>query len=230
MLRSWIRHIEQAVDNDDVGAIIIRINCPGGIFMAADSLAEAILYAKSKKPVVASIGTMAASGGYYIAVATDRIIANPASFTGSIGVTSKRYDLSKFLEIIGINYFSMSTTGVSTSMFQPASEEQVEASEARVQYLYKKFVQHVSQHRNISEWQLTNFLAKGNLFTGEQALYRSLVDELGGLHEAKAVACKFATQSRPKDLPTPKCEWLPEHKASFRSAITSAITDQIKAI
>ncbi|KAG2184523.1 hypothetical protein INT43_000432 [Umbelopsis isabellina] len=229
-LRSWISDIEKAAKNADVGAIIIRIDCPGGHFMASDSLAEAIQYAKSIKPVVASIGAMAASGGYYIAVPANRIIANPASLTGSIGVTSSTYDLSKFLEIIGVNFVSMSTTGVSTSMFQPVSEEQSEARVARVQYLYKKFVQHVSKHRDISEWQLNNFLAKGTLFTGDQALYLGLVDELGGLREAKAAACKLARELRSKDLPILKCEWLSEQRTSFRSVITSALSEQIKAM
>ncbi|CAM0142299.1 hypothetical protein VKS41_002217 [Umbelopsis sp. WA50703] len=191
-LYSWINKIETAANDDDIEGILLRINCPGGSFLASDTLAEAILYAKSKKPVVASIGSMATSGGYYIAVVADRIVANFASLTGSIGVTQNRFDFSKFLETVGIKFISMSTTGVSTSMFERPSADQLEAEAARLQYLYKQFVHHVSQHRNISEWQLTHFLAKGNLFTGEQAFYRRLVDELGGMQEATLAACKLA--------------------------------------
>ncbi|KAI8575456.1 hypothetical protein K450DRAFT_261527 [Umbelopsis ramanniana AG] len=192
-LYNIVAELQCFAEDTSIQAIILRVDSPGGTFIASDTLAEAIDYAKSKKPIIASIGGMAASGGYYVAANASLIIANRASLVGSIGVISMALDLSSLLQRFGITFESL-TTGVPTTIFEPQTDLQVIVNEARTKHLYHKFVERVSESRNISIDIVKEYLAEGKMFTGEQAYYNGLVDEIGGFQYAKEAACNIATK------------------------------------
>ncbi|CAO3670915.1 unnamed protein product [Umbelopsis ramanniana] len=189
-LYNIVAELQCFADDESIKAIILRVDSPGGTFIASDTLAEAIDYAKSKKPIIVSIGGMAASGGYYVAANASLIIANRASLVGSIGVISMALDLSSLLQRFGITFESLNT-GVPTTIFEQQTDLQVVVREARTKHLYQKFVERVSESRNISIDIVRGYLAEGKVFTGEQAYYNGLVDELGGLQHAKEAACNI---------------------------------------
>lgn len=203
-LYNTVAELQCFAEDESVQAIILRVDSPGGTFIASDTLAEAIDYAKSKKPIIVSIGGMAASGGYYIAANASLIIANRASLVGSIGVISMALDLSSLLQRFGITFESLNT-GVPTTIFEQQTDLQVVVREARTKYLYQKFVERVSESRNISIDIVRGYLAEGQVFTGEQAYYNGLVDELGGLQYAKEAACNIVFKQKNLKLDQVDC-------------------------
>ncbi|KAG2175886.1 hypothetical protein INT44_000364 [Umbelopsis vinacea] len=206
-LYNIVAELQCFAEDTSVEAILLRVDSPGGTFIASDTLAEAIDYAKSKKPIIVSIGGMAASGGYYIAANASLVIADRASLVGSIGVISMALDLSSLLQRFGINFESLNT-GVPTTIFEPQTDLQVIMKEARTKYLYHKFVERVSESRNISIDTVKEYLAEGRLFTGEQAYYNGLVDEIGGLQYAKEAACNIAIKQNKNKQNETKCEFV----------------------
>ncbi|GAB5591743.1 hypothetical protein Unana1_06643 [Umbelopsis nana] len=196
-LDTLVQNLDCLANDASIQSIILRVDSSGGSYLASDTLSEAIQYAKSKKPVVASIGGMAASGAYYVVANASKVIANRASLIGSIGVTSMVLDFSSFLSRFVITYESL-YVGVPATIFESKTEEQLATQEARVQYLYQKFVERVSNYRNISQEIVDEYLAQGRLFTGEQAYYNGLIDSLGGMHCAKKAACDLVTK---QDMP-----------------------------
>ncbi|KAI9282431.1 ClpP/crotonase-like domain-containing protein [Umbelopsis sp. AD052] len=206
-LYNIVAELQCFAEDTSVEAILLRVDSPGGTFIASDTLAEAIDYAKSKKPIIVSVGGMAASGGYYIAANASLVIADRASLVGSIGVISMALDLSSLLQRFGINFESLNT-GVPTTIFEPQTDLQVIMKEARTKYLYHKFVERVSESRNISIDTVKEYLAEGRLFTGEQAYYNGLVDEIGGLQYAKEAACNIAIKQNKNKQNETKCEFV----------------------
>jgi signal peptide peptidase SppA len=209
-LENFVQNLDCIANDASISSIILRIDSSGGSFIASDTLSEAVQYAKAKKPVVASIGGMAASGPYYVAANASKIIANRGSLIGSIGVTSMVLDFSTFLQRFGVTYESL-YVGVPATIFETQTEEQAAARETRVQYLYQKFVEHVGKHRQIPHEVVDEHLAQGRLFTGEQAFYNGLIDGLGGMQFAKETACDLVKKQNVAKWNTAVCEVI-EHR------------------
>ncbi len=190
-----IEHVRAAAEDDSVKVVILRINSPGGSAAASQEVYDAIIRARdqSRKPFVASLADMAASGGYYIAAACDKIMANRSTFTGSIGVIIAGYDVSGLLswvrvkpEVIKSGKFKDLGSGG-----RPMRPEERQMLQAMVDNVYQQFLGDVARGRKLPPAQLKP-LADGRVFTGEQAKRVGLVDDLGGFWDAVALAQKLA--------------------------------------
>jgi protease-4 len=184
-----------------VGAVVLRIDSPGGSALAADTLWRELQLLAHTKPVACSMGSVAASGGYYIASAASRIFANPASVTGSIGIFSGKADVSGLLERLGIGTSTVKSSphADANSPFRPYTEEERAALYREISQLYDMFLMRVSLGRGIDKAAIDR-VGQGRVFTGEQALQYRLVDELGGMRQALDWAKKAA--GLPEDAPT----------------------------
>ena len=178
--------LEAAADDPEIDAIIFRIDSPGGSVLAADIIWRALEVAKqSEKPLIASFSNVAASGGYYVAAGADAILAPPGSVTGSIGVFALRPVLKGLLDKLDINVEYM-TRGAHADLLvasQPLSPETAAILDREIEAIYRLFIERVAAGRKI-DLQKVDAIAQGRVWTGEQALERGLIDELGGLSEA----------------------------------------------
>ncbi len=188
---AFIRNLKKARDDKKVKAIIIRVDSPGGSVIASDEIYEEIRKTKKIKPVYASMSDVAASGGYYISIACDTIIAHPSTITGSIGVISMVPNFSKLTKMVGVSVDTISTNIASQdlNLFLPFSENQLKKLDELMRPIYYRFIQKVAESRKKS-FEETRALAKGRVWTGEQAYQRGLVDVLGGLDDAIKLASK----------------------------------------
>jgi len=180
------RFVEQADGNPWVRAIVIRVDSPGGAVVASDEIYQALI--STSKPVVASMGSMAASGGYYIVCGADEVFANPNTLTGSIGVISIVPNVEGLLDKLGVRmYVIESGPHKEGGTFEPFTERDQEIWTGIVDETYDRFVQVVAEGRGLSE-QRVRELGDGRVYTGRQALDAGLVDVLGNLPEAVARA------------------------------------------
>ena len=173
--------------NQRIKALIVRINSPGGTAVGGETLYHALRRVADEKPVVALIRTMGASGGYMAALAADRIYARENSLTGSIGVVLQTAEISGLLEKIGITAETLASGPLKAqpSIFEPMSDEGRSATQSLIDETHKWFVNLVSLRRNLTAEEASK-AADGRLFTGRQALGFKLIDEVGGLREARA--------------------------------------------
>jgi len=175
---------ESAAKDDEVKAILFRVNSPGGSPVASETMRRALIKAKEKKkPVFVSMGRVAASGGYWISMNADRIVAAPSTITGSIGVVAGKFVLGGLFEKLGIKWDTIST-GDNAGLWSsrtPFTAKGKERMNAMLDETYKAFTQNVAQARKIPPEKMQD-IAKGRVFTGEQALAVGLVDELGGMN------------------------------------------------
>jgi protease IV len=190
------QRLEEAANNPRVGAVVLRVNSPGGAVAASQEIAETI--AAHPTPVVLSMGDSSVSGGYYIATGADAIVAHPGSQTGSIGVIFSLLDYSELLDDLGVE-FDVITSGEHKDMFVPGrldDERRGMVQEMSDQY-YEQFVEAVAEGRDMDVDEVRE-LATGEIFTGEQAYELGLVDELGGLSTAVEVAADLADLEDPQ--------------------------------
>ncbi len=176
-----------------VKAIVVRIDSPGGAVAPTQEIFEEIIRSKKRKPFIASMGGMAASGGYYIAAACDKIVANPGTLTGSIGVImqlSNFEELMKKIGVKGINIKSGANKDIG-SPFQPLSAEGREILQSLVDNVHSQFVAAVAQGRGMEESQVRK-LADGRIYSGAQAKQLGLIDQFGSLQDAIELAAKRA--------------------------------------
>ncbi|MDX2115485.1 MAG: signal peptide peptidase SppA [Planctomycetota bacterium] len=195
-----VTRLDRAEKDPEVRAVVLRVNSPGGTVAASDTMFEEIkgFRARSKKPVVVSMAEVAASGGYYISLAGDRIFAQPSSVTGSIGVIVQTVNFSKGMSMVGVEARAV-TSGPNKALaspFEPAKEPHYAILQSTVDDFYAGFVRRVREGRpGIAEEKVAS-IADGRIFTGTQALEAGLVDELGGLREAYASARGLAGLER----------------------------------
>ncbi len=178
-----VQAFEDAAKDKDVKAILFRVNSPGGSPVASESIRHALIKAKeSKKPVYVSMGSMAASGGYWIAMNADRIIADPATITGSIGVVAGKFVLGGLLDKLSIKIDTVTTDKNASlwSVHKPFDAKGRERMNVMLDETYKAFTDNVAAARKIPVEKMPD-IAKGRVFTGEQAVKIGLVDELGGM-------------------------------------------------
>jgi protease IV len=186
---SFIMDLHRAADEKQVKAIIIRIDSPGGAVIAADAIWAEIQKIKKEKPIYASMSDVAASGGYYMAMACDTIIAHPATITGSIGVISIIPNISGTLNKIGATSDTVATSPAALFLntLMPFSERDKQTFYQISEPMYKRFVQRVADSRHKTFAQARQ-VARGRVWSGESALTIGLVDTLGGLQTALQVA------------------------------------------
>ncbi len=182
--------ISDAAADKDVGAIVLRIDSPGGSPAASETIRRALTQARAKgKPVVVSMGSYAASGGYWVASGADRIVAQPGTLTGSIGVFGGKLSLAGLWDKIGLKW-DEANAGAHAAMWSPNAPftaEEKERFDAQLGDIYKAFVARVMEARKMTREQVLA-VAEGRVWTGRQAKDKGLVDALGGIDEAAALA------------------------------------------
>jgi len=184
--------IDTARKDDSVKAIVLRVNSPGGSALASDLIWRAVERAKANKPVIASMGDVAASGGYYISMNSNRILAEPQTITGSIGVVGLVMNVSETLKWIGLNPQRM-TRGKRAAGYMTTrglNEKDREILRDNMQDLYGDFVAKVAVGRDKTPAEIHE-VAQGRIWTGRAALAHGLADALGGLEDAIAQACRM---------------------------------------
>ena len=189
--------LERAREDYAVKAVVLQIESPGGSVAACQEILNEI--ERLEKPIVVSLGTLAASGGYFISAKADKIVALPGTLTGSIGVISQVPNLKGLFEKLGIE-MEVFTAGKYKDMYAGVREltpEERELLQEMTDQLYDQFVQVVVDGRGLSEAKVRD-LATGQLYTGKQAKELGLVDELGGLNTAIDLAASLAGIKEPK--------------------------------
>ena len=188
---SLVKDLRKASENDNVKAIILRIDSPGGSVIASDEVWSLIQSIKNKKPIYASMSDVAASGGYYIPMACDTIIAHKQTITGSIGVIGMIPVIDEAMSKIGITMDTISTGASSQdlNMMLPMTEERKKKLYDQMYPIYQRFVSKVAQSRNMQFEQARSF-AKGRVWLGNDARKHGLIDTLGGLGTAISIAKK----------------------------------------
>jgi protease IV len=178
--------LRQAGADDDVSAVVLRVDSPGGSVTGSETIwREVVRLRQAGKPVVASMGAVAASGGYYVSMAADAIVANAGTLTGSIGVVTGKLVARELKDRLGIGSDSVRTNANADawSVNAPFTDEQHAHVEAEADLFYTDFVQRVADGRGMSVEDV-DAVARGRVWTGADALARGLVDELGGLRTA----------------------------------------------
>ena len=191
---AFAAEIRKARENDKVKAIVIRINSPGGSFVASDMMWREVTLAAEKKPVIASMSDYAASGGYYLAMGCDTIVAQPHTITGSIGIFSVLFDASGLLSNkLGITFDDVKTGeyGDMITISRPLTEAEKNVWQTRTEEIYETFTAKAAAGRNMSQDKLKE-VASGRVWTGVQAKERGLVDVLGNFNDAIEIAAEKA--------------------------------------
>jgi len=190
---TMMRALEKARENDNIKAVVLRVDSPGGSSLVSDMIWREVVLTKEVKPVVVSFGNVAASGGYYLAVGADKIFAEPTTITGSIGVFGTIPNIHEFSDEIGINAEQVGTNAnsVDYSFFEPMTERFREQLEESIEMTYETFLERVASGRNMSVEEV-NEVAQGRVWSGQDALGKGLVDELGNLEAAIAEAVEMA--------------------------------------
>jgi protease-4 len=199
---TMVKALNLARDDKSIKAIVIRIDSPGGSAFASDEIWHAIENAKAKKPVVVSMGDVAASGGYYIACNANRILAEPSTITGSIGIFAGKPVMKGFYDWIGMsNEYVL--RGKNAGMFreteQFSPDERAKFQDIISRAYYDQFVPKVAKGRNKTPEEV-NAIGQGRVWMGSQAKENGLVDEFGGLERAIAVAKQLANLPADKDV------------------------------
>jgi protease-4 len=183
-----------------IRGVVVRINSPGGAVAPSQEMYEAIRSLRDKKPVIASLGSVAASGGYYVASAADVIVASPGTLTGSIGVILQLANVSSLLDKLGVQATVVKAgkhKDVGSPFRQITPEEQA-LLQGMVDQVHTQFIDAVAAGRKMDQ-ERARSLADGRIFSGQQAKELGLVDELGGLQEAvRIVATRAGIEGEPK--------------------------------
>jgi len=191
---SLAKLLDRARHDPAIQAVVLRIDSPGGSAVASETIRRAVLRLKAAgKPVVVSMGSMAASGGYWMAAPADEIWASPVTLTGSIGVFAVIPEFSGTLAALGVTTDGLATTRTAAGarLDRPLSPAVAQAVQAGVDHVYQQFIAHVAEGRRLPA-EAVRKVAAGRVWTGRDALARKLVDHLGGLEEAIAAAARRA--------------------------------------
>jgi protease-4 len=215
-----LKHLTEFRNNPNVKSIVLRIESPGGAVGAAQEIYQEIKRTNEVKPVVASMGSMGASGGYYAALGADTIMANPGTMTGSIGVIVKFPNLEGLFEKIGyksqvIKSGPLKDIGASN---RPLSEDERKIMQDLIDNVYNQFVRDIAAARSMPEETIFE-LADGRVYTGEQALEAGLIDSLGNFTDAITIAADLGgLDTKEPQLIYPKAE----RKFSLFNLLTNA--------
>jgi len=213
-LRKCLKDIR---DRDDIDAVIVRIASPGGSGLASDLVWHDLRLTAAQKPMIVSMGDVAASGGYYVALPGQKIFAEPGTITGSIGVVAGKADLRGLYEKVGVrkDIVSRGRHAALYSDYAPLGDSERQRIRDEASAFYDDFVGKVADGRSMSAEQVES-VAQGRVWTGRQAWSRGLVDELGGFEEA----CDAAKRAIGVDIDTPlSAERFPQPQGFLRTAL-----------
>jgi len=190
---NMIDELKDYVKDLSVKAIVLRIDSPGGAVAPSQEIYEEVRKAVSKKTIVVSMGSIAASGGYYIASPATRIIANPGTLTGSIGVIMEIPNMEGLMNKIGVKTEVIKSGKHKdiASVFRGINKEEREILQTVLDNVHEQFINAVSEGRNMLREDVLR-IADGRIYTGEQALKAGLIDELGNLEDAVKAAAKLS--------------------------------------
>jgi protease-4 len=189
-----IRTLGEYRDDPAIRAVVLRINSPGGVVAPTQEIFTAVRRLReAKKPVVASLGSVAASGGYYVAVAADRIYANPGTLTGSIGVVMQLANVEGLLKKVGVEYVVVKAGAYKDvgNFARAMTPEERRILQALLDDVYDQFIAAVADGRGLEAKDVRSF-AEGRIYSGRQARSLKMVDDLGGLEDAIEAAAKMA--------------------------------------
>jgi protease-4 len=207
-----VKAINDARDARDVKAIVLRVDSPGGVTYPSDLIWQAVEQAKKKKPVVVSMSDLAASGGYYVSMGANKIVAEPLTLTGSIGVYAYKPVVKEFYDWIGVSTEYV-MRGKNSGMFRETekftAEEREKFETSMRNFYWNQFLPKVAEGRKFQSVEAVNEVARGRVWTGAQAKEKGLVDEFGGLDRAVEVAKELAKIPADKGVrrivyPTPR--------------------------
>jgi len=211
---SMMEALKKIREDKNIKAVVLRINSPGGSALASDLIWREIEITKKVKPVVVSMGNLAASGGYYIACNANKIFAEPTTITGSIGVFGAIPNMTGLAGKMGINAEQVSTNkGANYSVFEPLSNEFHDYIKGSIDEIYQTFISHVAQGRKMTTAEVDS-IGQGRVWTGKEAKEIGLVDELGGLDDAIAYTAKLVK------LEKYKTTLYPRYKKDFKDAFS----------
>jgi protease-4 len=222
-----IEQIDEFAENGSIRAVVVRIDTPGGGVVPSQEIYQAVSELRKKKKVVASMGSVAASGGYMIALAADAIVANPGTITGSISAIIHYANVEELMKKVGVRS-SVIKSGKFKDIGSPV-REMTEAERSLIQGIvddiYEQFVSTVSENRKIPRSKIKE-LADGRIFTGRQAKELGLVDQLGSLHDAVLLAGRLSGIKE-----KPEMVYAAKKKTGFwrymMENITSAVSEEI---
>jgi len=219
--QTTIGDLKRFSENPSIKAIVIRIDSPGGGVVPSQEIYDAVKRVRSKnnKAVIASMGSVAASGGYYIAAATDRIVANPGTLTGSIGVIMETANVEGLLQKIGVEGVVIKSGKYKDvgSPLRKMSTDERGLLQAVMDDVHKQFIEAVAEGRSL-ELRAAQALADGRIFTGRQAKEAKLVDELGDLEDAIQLAAEVVgIEGEPKVVE-------PRRRFSLREILDSKLS------
>ena len=210
-----VRELARQADSPSVRALVVRVQSPGGVVAPTQEIYAAIGQVRGQgKPVVASLGSVAASGGYYLAAAADRIVANPGTLTGSIGVIMQLPEIQELLKKVGVRYETVKAGRYKDigNAGRSMTPEERQILQSLLDDIYDQFVDAVARGRHLSRPAVLA-LADGRVYSGRRAKELGLVDQLGGLDDAVRLAGELAGISgkpgvvRPR-RPTRLADWL----------------------
>jgi protease-4 len=216
---SIVRTLGEYRDNPSVAAVVLRINSPGGVVAPTQEIFSAVeSLGRAGKPVVASLASVAASGGYYVAVAANRIFANPGTLTGSIGVIMQLVNVGPLLKKVGVDYVVVKAGTYKDigNLARPMTPEERQVLQALLDDVYGQFITAVAERRGLDRKTVLGF-ADGRIYSGQQARALKMVDELGGLDQAIEAAGKLAgIPGKPKVI-------YPRSRFSLRDLLSSQL-------
>ncbi|MDY5077189.1 MAG: signal peptide peptidase SppA [Bacteroidaceae bacterium] len=192
--KQMTKDLQEFREDDDVKAVVLRVNSPGGSAYASEQIWREVQLLSKEKPVIVSMGALAASGGYYISCGANKIFAEPTTLTGSIGIFGMIPDATELLtDKLGLSFDVVKTNAHSDfgAMGRPLNESECRLMQAYINQGYELFTGRVAQGRKISQ-DSVKAVAEGRVWTGEQAMKIGLVDKLGNLNDAIAAAAKAA--------------------------------------
>ena len=192
--KQMTKDLQELREDDDVKAVVLRVNSPGGSAYASEQIWREVQLLSKEKPVIVSMGALAASGGYYISCGAKKIFAEPTTLTGSIGIFGMIPDATELLtDKLGLSFDVVKTNAHSDfgAMGRPLNESECRLMQAYINQGYELFTGRVAQGRKISQ-DSVKAVAEGRVWTGEQAMKIGLVDKLGNLNDAIAAAAKAA--------------------------------------
>jgi protease-4 len=204
-----VRELEEHLEDPAIRAVVVRVQSPGGVVGPTQEIHDAIRRVRAKgKPVVASLGAIAASGGYYLAVAADRIVANPGTLTGSIGVIMQLAEVEGLLKKVGVQFVVIKAGRNKDigNFARPMTPDERAILQALLDDVYDQFVGAVAEGRHLERSAVLE-LADGRLYSGRRAKELGLVDELGGLEDAVRAAGVLAQIRGKPRLVRPRRPW-----------------------
>ena len=181
-ITAWIDQLQQ---DESIRGVIVRINSPGGVVGPSQEIFQAVRRLAATKPTIASMGAVAASGGYYIAAGASEIWANPGTLTASIGVKAQLKDMGELMHKLGIREQTVTSGSLKNAgtMFRPMTPEEKTYFQALVDDLHDQFVNDIAASRHMDQGRV-KAVADGRAMTGRQALQAGLVDKMGGFEDA----------------------------------------------